>query len=46
MGFLGDFELKKKKDGNILVRDRFTREKIGDICLKDNEVKIVKKKKG
>jgi len=45
MGFSGDFRFEKLDFGKVRIRDRYTGERIGDICLNDDDVSIVRRKK-
>lgn len=45
MGFSGDFFFERLDGGKVRVRDKFTKERIGDIWLPDEDIKVVGKKK-
>lgn len=45
MGYSGDFKFERLKSGGLRVRDKFTLERIGDIELDDDDIKVVTKRR-
>lgn len=48
MGYLGDFKFKRLKDNKIRVIDVYTRERVGEFYLDDEDINInpFRKKRG
>lgn len=46
MGFSGDFFFESLGSGKLRIRDKFTKERIGDVYLYDEDINIVKRKNG
>lgn len=45
LGYSGDFKFERISNSKILVRDRFTHERIGDVDLDDDEPVVVRRRR-